>query len=253
LTWLSRTIIFSLLAVMGCAVASPKPQGTVVMANSSPAFEKRPKEENYQLRPGDVLDVKFFHTPELNESVTIRPDGKIALQLIEEIEAIGLTPRDLMKRLQERYAKVLVSREVSVIVRTFAGQKVFVGGEVNAPGVISFDGQPTLLQALIQAGWLKRSAHLENVVIIRNTGGSRPDVLFIDVQESLAEPERTSPIVLQPFDVVYVPKTTVTKVNDFIQQYIDDPILTPISRVMGFSFFYDIRGVNVDASAGAQR
>jgi len=217
------------------------------MANSSPAFEKRPEEENYQLRPGDVLDVKFFHTPELNESVTIRPDGKISLQLIGEIAAIGLAPRDLMNQLQERYTKVLVSPEISVIVRTFAGQKAFVGGEVNAPGVISFDGQPTLLQALIQVGWIKRSAQLQNVVIIRNSGASRPDVLFVDIQKWLEEPEQTPPVLLQPFDVVYVPKTRVAKVTDFIEQYLDNPILTPLSRIAGFSFFYDLRGVNIDA------
>ena len=202
---------------------------------------------DYQLHRGDALEIKFFYTPELNENVTVRPDGKIVLQLIGEMMVAGMTVQDLTEKLKAHYANILFTPEISVFVRTFAGQKVFVGGEVSAPGLVSFDGPPTLVQALIQVGWIKRSAQLRNVVIVRNSGAARPDVLFVDVQHGLDDPERTPPVLLQPFDVVYVPKTRVAKVNDFIQQYIDDPILTPLSRLANFSFFYDLRGVNIDA------
>jgi protein involved in polysaccharide export with SLBB domain len=194
-----------------------------------------------------VLEIKFFYTPELNENVTIRPDGKISLQLIGEILVVGMTTQNLTEKLRERYARILFTPEISVLVRTFAGQKAFVGGEVSTPGIVSFDGPPTLLQALIQVGWIKRSAQLQNVVIVRNSGVARPDVLFVNIEQWLEEPEQTSPVLLQPFDVVYVPKTRVAKVNDFITQYIDDPILIPLSRLANFSFFYDLRGVNLDA------
>jgi protein involved in polysaccharide export with SLBB domain len=241
------TVAFFMFAMVGCATVSPKPPSVATLAVAPSSSEGRQETNSYQLCQGDVLDIKFPLTPELNESVAIRPDGKISLQLVGEMMVVGLTPSDLTKKLQEQYARTLITPEVSVIVRSFAGQKAFVGGEVNSPGVISFDSQPTLLQALIQVGWLKGSAQLRNVVIIRKTGASRPDVLFVDVQKWIEEPDQTPPVLLQPFDVVYVPKTKVAKVNDFIKQYIDDPILTPISRIVGFSFFYELRGLNVDA------
>ena len=93
----------------------------------------------YQLQPGDVLDIKFYYASDLNEHVKIRPDGKISLQLIGELDVASLTPQDLDSLLRERYARILVNPEVAVIVREFAGQKAYVGGEVNSPGVIAFD------------------------------------------------------------------------------------------------------------------
>jgi len=253
LTWQRYTIAFTILIMMGCATAHPKPQSIASLAVAPTTLEERQGDDNYQLHQGDTLDIKLFYTPELNESVTVGPDGKISLQLIGEMAVVGLTLQNLIKKLQERYAGILVAPEVSVIIRTFAGQKAFVGGEVNIPGLISFDGQPTLLQALVQVGWLKRSAQLRNVVIIRNTGASRPDVLFVDIQKWLEDPEQTPPILLRPFDVVYVPKTRVAKVNDFIEQYLDNPILTPISRIAGFNFFYNLQGFDTNVVKGSSQ
>ena len=251
LAWQSCSITFILLVMGGCAATPIRTQPVIHSATVPIPLEESQGSSNYQLHRGDALEIKFFHTPELNENVTVRPDGKISLQLIGEIVVVGMSAQDLTEKLRELYATTLVAPEISVLVRSFAGQKAFVGGEVSTPGLVSFDGPPTLLQALIQVGWIKRSAQLQNVVIVRNSGSSRPDVLFVDVQQWLEEPEQTPPVLLQPFDVVYVPKTRVAKVNDFIQQYIDDPILTPLSRLANFSFFYDLRGVNVDAGLGS--
>jgi protein involved in polysaccharide export with SLBB domain len=197
----------------------------------------------YRLQRGDVLDVKFFYTPELNENVTIRPDGKIALQLVREIDASGRTSGELVGTLRERYTGILANPEIAVIVRRFAGQKAYVGGEVASPGLISFDGPVTLLQALIQVGWLKLSSEPRNVVILRNGGNDVPVVHFVDVRKLLDEPGAAREVVLQPYDVVYVPKSTVAKVNDFIDQYLDKILLTPISRLAGFSFVYQVNRV----------
>jgi protein involved in polysaccharide export with SLBB domain len=82
----------------------------------------------YLFELGDVIEIKFFYNPELNERVTIRPDGKISLQLIDEVEAVGLTPSELDKNLTEKYSEVLNNPEVAVIVKEFTRQKVFVGG-----------------------------------------------------------------------------------------------------------------------------
>ena len=86
----------------------------------------------YIILPGDQLDIKFFYNPELNESVTVRPDGKISLQLVDEVQAAGLQPAELDARLTEAYSLELKKPLVTVIVRSFKGQRIYVGGDQPA-------------------------------------------------------------------------------------------------------------------------
>jgi polysaccharide export outer membrane protein len=246
--WVGRgwRLAGAILLAAGCATASlPEQVGRPAADAKRPGTPGSAEGAEYRLQRGDALDVKFFHTTELNESVTVRPDGRIALQLIGEVDAAGLTAEQLARMLRERYAGTLRNPEISVLVRKFSGQKAYVGGEVNSPGLVSFDAPPTLLQALIQVGWLKASAEPRNVAIIRNAGAEVPAVLFVDVKKLVEQPGNGAEVTLQPFDVVYVPKSTVAKVGDFVDQYLDKIILTPISRLMGFSYVYQLNGVRL--------
>jgi hypothetical protein len=76
----------------------------------------------YRLQAGDVLEIKHFYTPELNETLSIRPDGRISLPIAGEVEAAGQTPAGLRDVLSERYARTLRDREVAVVVKEFAGR-----------------------------------------------------------------------------------------------------------------------------------
>jgi protein involved in polysaccharide export with SLBB domain len=194
----------------------------------------------YVLQRGDIIDLKFFYAPELNESTPIRPDGKLMLQLVGEIQADGKTPRELAEVLRDRYQAILVKPEVAVIVRKFTGLRAYVGGEVNAPGLITFDRPVTLTQALVQAGWIKNTAEPRNVVVLRDQGDRVPEVLFFDLRAFIARPNGREDLPLRPYDVVYVPKSTVAKVGEFVEQYLDKIFLTPISRLAGFAFVYTL-------------
>ena len=90
----------------------------------------------YTIAPGDQLDIKFFYNPELNETITVRPDGMISLQLIDEIQAAGLQPAELDQKLTDLYSSELRKPVLTVIVRSFTRQRVYVGGEVTTPGLI---------------------------------------------------------------------------------------------------------------------
>ena len=98
------------------------------------------------LAPGDVIEIKFFYTPELNEIQTVRPDGKLALQLVGEVEVQGKTPAELREELLRLYASQLKDPEIAVMSRLLQNRRVFVGGQVNAPGVIPMPGELTLLE-----------------------------------------------------------------------------------------------------------
>jgi polysaccharide biosynthesis/export protein len=103
------------------------------------------------LKAGDVLDVRFYRTPELNVELPIRGDGKISLEPVGDVQAAGLAPDELARTLTERYATELTDPRVTVIVRSHGGQ-VFVGGEVGTPSVIPLTSGMTALQAIHGAG-----------------------------------------------------------------------------------------------------
>jgi len=172
------------------------------------------------LAPGDVLEVKFFYTPDLNESQTVRPDGKIALQLIGDVEAEGKSPAELRDDLLELYTPHLKTPEIAVMIRSFYDRRVYVGGQVMAPGIVEMPGRMTLLEAIIQAGGFNvREAEVRNVVVIRHINGQRYGQ-SIDLKPALTGNE-AQPFYLEPKDIVYVPQTTIAKVDQWIDQHIN--------------------------------
>jgi len=193
--------------------------------------------QRYLLHAGDVLDIKFFHMPELNETLPIRPDGKISLQLIDEVTASGLTPAELDALLTKEYANHLENPELTVIVRTFTTQKVYVGGEVNAPTMLPLTPDMTALQAVIQAGGFRKTAELRNIVIIRNQGTSTPKLISLNLRDGDGAgdgiPEH---VPLQPGDIIMVPKSGIARLNQFVDQYVDEVL----PRALNFGLYYNL-------------
>jgi protein involved in polysaccharide export with SLBB domain len=213
------------LLFYGCASA---PKQEVVSIPLNP-----PKQTVYYLQTGDKIEVKFFYYPEMNETLEIRPDGRISLQLLGEIQAAGLTPSQLTKILRAKYAKYLAKPEVVVVVKEFAGEKVYVGGEVNKPGEIPIKGRLTLLQAVFQAGGLTEKAKPSDVLIL-HPAGNRLEVVKIDLNAILEQ--KQGDVFLGPYDVVYVPQTTIAKIDQFINQYIN----AIIPKSLSFPFVYQL-------------
>ena len=90
--------------------------------------------EEYIIQPGDLLEIKFFYNPEMNDGMTVRPDGRISMQLIGDVMAYGRSPNDLSILLRQKYDKELKNPEITVIVRSF-GSRVYVDGEVKNPAL----------------------------------------------------------------------------------------------------------------------
>lgn len=161
----------------------------------------------YVIQTGDQLDIKFIYNPDLNETVTVRPDGKISLRLVDEIQAAGQTPAQLKDSLTEKYAKELRNPEITVMVKTFSLQRVYVGGEVNRQGFVDLAPGMSPLQAVIQAGGLTSLANARSVLLIRKGPGNEPVQVRVDLKSALNGSGTQSGIQLQPQDVVYVPKS----------------------------------------------
>ena len=220
---------FALIPVSGCQTVQPAK--TPQEMSSEIAYAPEPK---LTLGAGDVLDFKFFYNPELNDSQTVRFDGKITLQLIGEVMAQGKAPLELQEEISKLYASQLRRPEATVIVRSLANRRVYVGGFVRTPGLIEMKTRLTALEAIMQAGGFDMwRAEVKNVVIIRHKENQRYGCA-LDFSGEL-DGKATQPFYLEPLDIVYVPRTTINKVNLWIDQYINQIIpkvgftyLTPV-------------------------
>jgi protein involved in polysaccharide export with SLBB domain len=213
--WAGVAWPMTVLAVAACGARSPANVPLATLQTQPPAAR-----EPYVLQPGDALAVKFYYNPELNEDVVVRPDGMISLQLIGDTEAAGLSPSALAAALTQKYMRELANPKVTVIVRQFGGQLVYVGGEVGKQGVLTLTGGLTLFQAIQAAGGLLDTAHRKQVVLIRKGRDGRPAGVAIDIRpvESGDHPEQD--VLLKPYDVVFVPKSKIANVDVFVDQYV---------------------------------
>jgi protein involved in polysaccharide export with SLBB domain len=204
-----------LAAVLCCAAACSGPQGR----NIADMGRVQAVQPEYRLNTGDILDIKFFYNPELNETVMVRPDGRISLQLANEVVCAGLTPEELRKTLVERYGREINKPEMSVIVRSFSAQRVYVDGEVFRPGMLPLTGPVTIRQAITAAGGFKETARRTDVILIRQTEG-KPEGFKVNMEEFDNNVNLSEDILLAPFDIVYVPRSNIAEVNKFIDLYI---------------------------------
>jgi polysaccharide export outer membrane protein len=159
--------------------------------------------------PGDVIEIRFFYTPELNVVQTIRPDGKIFLQLIGEVNAAKMTAQELQKELYTRYKKYMKEVDIAIFVQSFVELYVYVGGHVNEPGIVYMDRQHpfTAMEAIMKAGGINTEmANYENVVLLQHKAGKWKH-MKLDMQNVLLG-KNENPTYLKPFDILYVPPRT---------------------------------------------
>lgn len=208
----STCLVFFTLLGAGCLTTPP-------LTSEWPA----PAEPEVLLQPGDQLQIRFPYWEELDVEQSVRPDGKIALHLAGDVVVAGKSPEQVRAELLELYKDKIKDPEVTVIVKSFDSQRFYVGGEVMRPGIYPLVPPTTLLSALMTAGGPdKRSAQLRNVVVIRQKDG-RQYAQAIDVRKMIAEPE-SQPFYLAANDVVFVPRTPIDKVDQFVDKYINQII-----------------------------
>jgi polysaccharide biosynthesis/export protein len=172
------------------------------------------------LAPGDEIEIKFAYSQEFNETQKIRPDGKIEMQFVGEVAAAGKTPSELRDELKQLFGQHLKYPELAVFVRNFDDNRVFVGGEVTAPGVIEMPGKLTALEAIMAAGGFNmETAGTSNIVVIRQRDG-KYEGQTLDLDNMLAG-KSAAAYYLEPRDIVFVPQSTIVKVDQWIDYNIN--------------------------------
>lgn len=193
-------------------------------------------EPSYRLYPGDVLEVRLPSAPELTKAVTVQPDGRITMPLVGSVMVADRSPEEASAILSQAYASQLIRPDVEISVTTAQPLKVFIGGEVDKPGVYDMPGSIDALQGVITAGGFKPSARRAQVIIIRRAANGRAMMRIANLMQSVYDPASTDAVPLRRFDVVYVPRSGVADVGLFMQQYFRDAL--PIQ------FSYAINGVS---------
>ena len=226
--------LFSLSIAIGIAACSPVP--TLPPAPAKPAEDtgRVSALPPYQIQVGDILGVRLMLNPELNEEVTVRPDGHISTTVVHDELAYGRTVPELTDALQRDYGHELRNPRLSVVLRSFAPTRIYVGGEVTNPGeFITVGPTLTLSQSIARAGGLKMMTGDEDkVFIIRRGPDDVPQFLSARVQDVMWGKDPAADIRLAPYDVVYVPRAGVAEVYRFLNQYL--LAFVPVS--WGFSY-----------------
>ena len=158
----------------------------------------------YVIGPEDVLDINVWKEPDMTRIVPVRPDGKISLPLINDVQAAGSTPQQLAASVTDKLRKFLTEPQVTVIVTQINSQRVFVVGEVLRAGAFPLIPGMTVLQALSSAGGFTTFADVKKIHVMRLVNGKHVELPF-NYREVLKGDNPDQNIKLEPGDTVVVP------------------------------------------------
>lgn len=158
----------------------------------------------YVIGPDDHLKISFWRNTELSAEVVVRPDGRISLPLLNDVEAAGLTPEQLRDRLIERARSFVEDANATVVVAEIRSRRVFIAGNVDKPGAYPLNGPTTVLQLIATAGGLREFVKGKDIVIVRGAGEKQSRFKF-NYQDVVRGKRLAQNIALQPGDTVIVP------------------------------------------------
>ena len=192
-----------LIGGAGTATAQDQqPPNGVAPPNAAPVSVVLPP--GYVIGADDVLSILFWGEKEMSAEVTVRPDGKVSLPLLNDLHAAGLTPDDFRSVIVEAARKYVESPNPTVMVKTINSRKVFITGQVEKPGPYPLNSSTTVLQLLAMAGGVKEFARSKNITVLR-TDGQKQLVFRFNYQDVQYGKNLEQNIELKPGDTVVVP------------------------------------------------
>jgi len=192
-------------AQAGSAVEARAQDGARAVA-SAPATAGTPATvpKDFVIGPEDVLAVTVWREKDLSADVTVRPDGKVTLPLVNEIQAAGLTPAQLREQLTAAMSRFVADPSVTVAVKQINSLKVYISGQIGKPGAYPIISPTTVLQLIVTAGGLHEFADAKNIVIIRRQSGQETTYRF-NYKDVLKGRNLAQNIQLVPGDTILVP------------------------------------------------
>jgi polysaccharide biosynthesis/export protein len=203
-------MILSLIAVVVPAQAqqadnNQQPAGQSAAVDASAATQKAATQDpNYIIGAQDVLDISVWKEPEVSRVVPVRPDGKISLPLLNDVQAAGLTPSLLAAQITVSLKKYVTSPQVTVIVTTINSQRIYIIGEVTRPGAFPMLPGMNVLQALSSAGGFTQFAKTKSIYVLRMENGKQQKYP-VNYKEVVSGKHPEQDILLKAGDTIVVP------------------------------------------------
>jgi len=192
-----QLLVLRLLAIVAAAVLVP-----AMLAVSPSIAQPSPAQEAYILGPGDTIDIVVYGEPDLFRTVIVKPDGAVSLALLGEVKAAGRTTTQLAADLTRLYGKYLKQPLISVTVREFRVDRIYILGQVSRPGEYQLRPGIGIMELLANAGGPTGRADLAKVVVIRG----RTEAQQLNLLEAFAT-NRNPDVKLLAGDVLFVPET----------------------------------------------
>jgi polysaccharide export outer membrane protein len=186
------------------APPAPPPAGGKGASDASTSPPPVSLPADYVIGAEDILSIRYWKDENLSTDVAVRPDGKISLQLLNDVDAAGLTPEQLRLKLMEQSKRYLEDPNITVIVKEIRSRKVFITGEVERAGTYPLTTSTTVLQLIALAGGLREYADGKNIVIVRTENGKSASYRF-NYRDVITRKNLNQNIELRPGDTVIVP------------------------------------------------
>ncbi len=206
-----KAAVAALVLIAGIALA----QDTPAQPAASPASEKAASDKTanavssnqagpeYVIGPEDMLHIAVWKESDLTATLPVRPDGKISLPLLDDVQASGLTPKQLAESVTEKLKKYIADPRVTVVVTQINSKRIYMVGEVLHTGAMPMLPNMTVLQALSSAG-LNQFARTKGIYVLRSENGKQ-EKLPVNYRKLVKGEEIEQNYVLQPGDTIVVP------------------------------------------------
>ena len=186
------------------AATQTAPPSTAAGAKPAAPTQSAANDADYKIGPQDVLRIDVWKEPEITRTVPVRPDGKISLPLLNDVQAAGLTPTQLASSISEGLKRFITSPQVTVSVNEINSRRIYVTGEVTRPGAYPLLPNMTVLQALSSSGGFNQFAKVKGIYVLRVEDGKQVKHPF-NYKDAVAGKNPEQNILLQSGDVIVVP------------------------------------------------
>ena len=192
-------IVFAALPL--CAADSPKL-----------AYRDQP----YRIQPSDVIEVQYRYTPEMNQALTVRPDGYVGLSLLGDVKISGLTVDEAKAAILELAKTRLRDPQVTLLLRDFVKPYFVVNGEVGKPGQIELRGHVTAIQAIALAGGFRNTAKQSQVVLFRRISQEMGETKVLNLKKEMKGENLIEDVEILPGDMLLVRQNLTSKIEQFV-------------------------------------
>jgi polysaccharide export outer membrane protein len=202
---------FSRLLILVFAISA----AASAFAQQGTAFANR--DHPYRMQPGDVIEVSYTYTPEYNSTVTLQPDGVVALKFIGSLNLSGMTLEAGTEEIRKLASAKLNDPELTLTLKEYVKPHIIISGEVARPGSFDLHGKATALEAIAWSGGFKESAKVKQVLLIRRTEGDLAQTRLIDFKNISSARGAREDVELQPNDILIVPKNKLGVIEPYVR------------------------------------